>query len=158
MISETNIRELVETHLEGTSLFLVHLKVSLHNKIAVYLDGDEGVKIADCSALSRFLERELDRDVEDFELEVSSVGVGQPLQMVRQYHNNLGRRLAVKHSDGTVSKGRLVEVSEAGIRLEKDKPSKSGKKKKEVESDAETKLFISFEDIEEAKVQVSFKK
>ncbi len=157
MIDTENVRKYVDEFLDGTSIFVVEIKVTPHNKIMVYVDGDQGVTIEDCSKLSRHIERELDRDLEDFELEVSSVGVGHPLQLVRQYHNNIGRRLAVVTNDEQIIKGKLTEVTEQGIVIEKDKPAKGKKKKKDPETDIHDRMFIQFVEIREAKVQVSFK-
>ncbi len=157
MITEQTIAEIVNDYLEGTGQFLVDARVTSQNKIMVFIDGDNGVSIADCTRLSRHIEQQLDRDAEDFELLVSSVGVGHPLQLNRQYRNNVGRRLAVTASDGAITKGRLAEVGEEGIVLEKDKPGKGKKKKKEPDTDTENRVFIPFEKIEEARVQVSFK-
>ncbi len=157
MISEKALYEMVRDYLEGSSLFLVNLRVTPGNRIMVFLDGDQGVTIDDCSKLSRHLEGQLDRNQEDFELEVSSVGVGQPLQLLRQYRNNIGRRLAVADHDGKTTKGRLIQVSEEGVTLEKDKPSRGKKKKKEPDADQGNNVFIPFDQVAMAKVQVSFK-
>lgn len=157
MIDKENVRKLVDEFLEGSSLFVVEIKVTPQNRIMVYIDGDQGVTIEDCSKLSRQIEKELDRDREDFELEVSSVGVGHPLQMVRQYHNNIGRRLAVITNDEQIIKGKLTEVTEQGVVIEKDKPAKGKKKKKDPETDIHNRIFLQFEGIRESKVQVAFK-
>ena len=157
MISEKEIAEIVQSYLEDGDQFLVDIRVTPQNKIMIYLDGDAGVTIDDCSRVSRHVESHLDRDVEDFELEVSSVGVGHPLQLRRQYQNNIGRRLAIIDKEDKTTKGKLVEVTSGGIFLEKDKPKKGKKKQKEPETDANARLFVAFDDIKEAKVQVSFR-
>ncbi len=157
MISEKAISEIVNDLIGEGDLFLVKLRVTTQNRIMVYIDGDNGVTIDDCSRLSRHIESHLDRDKEDFELEVSSVGLSQPLQLHRQYFNNIGRRLAVKLEEGKEMKGRLSEVSQEGILLEQDIKTKKKKKQKEPETSPEAKIFIPFGDIVEAKVLVSFK-
>ena len=40
--------------------------------------------IVEFAELSRFIESHLDREVEDFELEVGSAGLGQPFRVLRQ--------------------------------------------------------------------------
>ncbi len=157
MITEKHIASLVETFLEGSDQFVVSIRVTPQNKILVHIDGDQGVTIDDCVKLSRHIEQQLDRDKEDFELEVSSVGVGHPLQLPRQYRNNIGRRLAILDVHDKRVKGKLAQVDAGGITLEKDKPTKAKKKKKEPETDADASIYIPFEDIREAKVQVSFR-
>ncbi|MFP4467948.1 MAG: ribosome assembly cofactor RimP [Bacteroidales bacterium] len=157
MVSEVNIAGIVNDFLEGSDQFLVAVKVTPQNKIMVFIDGDSGVSIADCVRLSRHIESLLDRDVADFELDVSSVGVGYPLRMTRQYRNNIGRRLAIKDTEGEKVSGKLVEVDEKGVTLEKDKPRKGKKNQKEPETDAGNTVYVPFEQIHEARVQVSFK-
>ncbi len=157
MIDKKQIIDIVDAHLADSDHFLVSLTVSHQNNIKVFIDGDQGVTVADCIALSRHIESCLDRDTEDFTLDVSSVGVGQPLVMTRQYNNNVGRRLVVKAADDKQFKGKLIEVTNDGIWLELDKEKKKKKQKKDSEPQAESKVFVHYDDILEAKVQVSFK-
>lgn len=157
MIDKQQVIELVDDYLGNGPLFLVSVRVSTQNRILILVDGDQGVNISDCVKLSRHIESSLDREQEDFELQVSSVGVGQPLQLARQYRNNEGRRLEVTNTQGEKLSGKLIEVSDEGIGLERDKPQKGKKRKKEIETDAEARVFVPFSQIAEAKVQVSFK-
>jgi ribosome maturation factor RimP len=90
------IKELVDRHLSGTDRFLVDVLIKPGNRIYVFIDGDHGVTIDDCVKISRMLEAELDREREDFELNVSSSGADQPLRMPRQYPKNIGRSLHIK--------------------------------------------------------------
>ncbi len=157
MVNEKHIASIVDDYLEGSDQFVVSIRVTPQKKIMVHIDGDQGVTIDDCVKLSRHIEHQLDRDEEDFELEVSSVGVGHPLQLPRQYRNNIGRRLALLDVHDKRVKGKLAGVEPNGITIERDKPTKAKKKKKEPETDADAPVFIPFEDIKEAKVQVSFR-
>lgn len=157
MISERNIAAIVDAYLEGSDKFVVNIRVTPQNKIMVFIDGDQGVTIDDCIKLSRHIEQQFDRDEQDFELEVSSVGVGHPLLLPRQYRNNVDRRLSVLDVHDKRTKGKLAEVTGEGILIEKDKPTKGKKKKKEPETDADASVFIPFDEIKEAKVQVSFR-
>ena len=70
---------------ENPSLFLIDLVISVNNVIKIYIDGDSGVKLNDCIKISRYLEKNLDREENDFSLEVSSVGVDRPLTIARQF-------------------------------------------------------------------------
>ncbi len=157
MIEKELVKKIVDDYLADGHVFLVGLKISRQNQIRVFLDGDTGVTIQDCSRLSRHIESLLDRDREDFELQVSSVGVEQPLLLIRQYKNNIGRRLAIRTTDDLRIKGKLTEVNDQGITIEKDKADKGKKKKKEPDTDTEAIVFVPFDQILEAKVQVSFK-
>lgn len=157
MINKESINEIIEDYLSDGEIFMTHLSVSRQNTIRVFLDGDKGVTIADCSRLSRHIETQLDRDLEDFDLVVSSVGVDEPLNLLRQYRKNLGRRLSIITNENIRLSGKLLDVNEQGITLEKDKQAKGKKKKKEPETDSEARMFLPFDQINEAKVLVSFK-
>ncbi|MGB1610832.1 MAG: ribosome assembly cofactor RimP, partial [Flavobacteriaceae bacterium] len=76
-------------------LFLIDLHIDNQSRVQVVLDGDHGVSLEQCIKVSRHIEHQLDREVHDFSLEVSSAGATHPLQMVRQYKKNIGRKLAV---------------------------------------------------------------
>ena len=85
---------------EYPNIFLVDLKISADKSIKLILDGDEEINVKDCINISRAIEGALDRDEEDFSLEVASAGVGSPLKFPRQYHKNLGRKLEVVSTEG----------------------------------------------------------
>ena len=157
MIDKEQIKGIVEDILGNGAIFLVSLSVSRQNNIRVYLDGDDGVTIADCIKISRHIESQLDRDNEDFDLEVSSVGVSEGLVHQRQYRKNVGRRLAIVTTENERQKGTLAEVSDEGITIHPDKKEKGKKKRKVPEPDTDAPLFLPFGQIEEAKVQVAFK-
>ncbi len=155
MIDRDELINIINSHLLNSDQFVVDVKVSTRNKISVFIDGDHGVTISDCASLSKQIEATLDRDKEDFELEVSSVGLGSPLVLTRQYHNNIGRLIAVFFMDDTKVRGKLVEVLDEGIRIEKE-VLKKGKKKKNPDTDKEDVLMIPFADIKEAKIMPAY--
>jgi ribosome maturation factor RimP len=157
MINKEKLKEAIEAYLEGSDKFLVDLRVNpRNNRIQVSLDGDSGVAIKDCALLSRHIESVFDREEEDFELEVSSVGVGTPLTMTRQYRVNVGRLIQLQLADDRKVRGKLLEVSEDGIRIEPETKTR-GKKKKDPDTDPENVLGFAFADIVEAKIQPSYK-
>lgn len=157
MIDKEKLKETIEACLEGSDKFLVDLRVNPRNgKILVLIDGDSGVAIKDCAGLSRHIESVFDREQEDYELEVSSAGIGTPLTMIRQYRLNAGRLIQVQLKDGKKVKGKMTEVLENGIRIEPESPKK-GKKKKNPDTDPESLMTILFTDILEAKIQPSYK-
>ena len=112
MIEKIKILDLVNQALEGSDKFLVNLKITPDNRIYIDIDGDNGITIDDCIAVSRAVESQLDREVEDFALDVSSAGADQPLKLVRQYRKNVGREVEVVCVDGERVDGTLAEVGE----------------------------------------------
>ncbi len=151
MIDKEKIASIVDAYLADTDKFLVDIRVSTTNRVSVSIDGDQGVTIADCAALSRHIESCLDRDQEDFELQVSSVGVGTPLTMTRQFRNNTNRLVSLLLTEDRKLRGKLVEVSDKGIKIEKE-IVKKGKKQKNLATDQNDILFVPFSDIEETKI------
>ncbi|MEQ9188249.1 MAG: ribosome assembly cofactor RimP [Cryomorphaceae bacterium] len=148
MINASDIRALVEEKIEGTGMFVVELTVSSANRIVIELDSMEGVTIDDCVQVSRHVESSLDRETQDFELQVSSAGIDKPLRDRRQYVKNVGRELRVQLEDGAELKGELLEADEQ-LKL-KLPPSK----KKKLPAREE---LIEWENIKEAKIIISFK-
>jgi ribosome maturation factor RimP len=153
MIDQKKVETIVNEYLEGSEKFLVSVNVRPGNRVQVLLDGEKGIKIADCALLSKHIQTFFDRDKEDYDMEVSSVGVGSPLKMLRQYHINVGRNIMVLGHDLRKTRGKLVEVNEQGIKLEKES---AGKKKKNDQAEEDKFVFFAFNDIKEARIQVSF--
>ena len=117
MIEKIKILELVNQALEGSDKFLVNLKITPDNRIYVDIDGDNGVTIDDCIELSRAIEGQLDRDVEDFALDVSSAGADQPLKLTRQLVKNIGREVEAVTYDGAKTEGELIAADEESVTL-----------------------------------------
>jgi ribosome maturation factor RimP len=144
---------LTEVLLDKPSVFLIDLTITDSFKIIVNIDGDNGVALQDCIDVSRAIENNLDREEQDFSLEVASVGVGSPLKMVRQYKKNVGRTLIVKLATQTIE-AELVEANDNFIILswKAREPKKIGKGKETVQKTQE----IPYTDIKEAIVTVTF--
>ena len=117
MIEKIKILDLVNQALEGSDKFLVNLKITPDNRIYVDIDGDNGVTIDDCIELSRAIESQLDRDAEDFALDVSSAGADQPLKLTRQLVKNIGREVEAVTFDGQKTVGELTAADEASVTL-----------------------------------------
>lgn len=148
------VTELLQTVLdENPSLFLIDLSINESNHIRVIIDGDEGVKVEHCMAVSRGIEHNLDREEVDFSLEVLSAGVSEPLTLGRQYKKNLGRTLHIKTKTETIE-GELTAVDEEDVTLEwkAREPKPIGKGKITVEK----KAVVPYQNIVEAKVMVTF--
>lgn len=149
------VKDLLSLALEQyPNIFLVDLKISNDKSINVILDGDKEVNIKDCINISRAIEFDLDRDEEDFSLEVASAGVGSPLKLPRQYRKNLGRKLEVISSDGLKFMGELTHVKEDAIELQwkQREPKPIGKGKVTVTKNK----ILTFDEISQTKVMIKF--
>lgn len=155
MISKERIHELLDVILTEKRAFLVDYSVSKGNKIKILIDKLDGLSIQDCVEVSRFVEHRLNRDEEDFDLEVSSPGASEPLKIREQYIKNTGRVVDVITNDDAKHKGKLLEVKDDNIVLEETmKVKKEGSKKKKTV----TKIIsISFNEIQKTNVVISFK-
>jgi ribosome maturation factor RimP len=151
---EKRVIALVEEKIaDRPELFLVEVKMLPNNKLIIHVDGDQGISIQDCAAISRHVGFHLEEEntiEKAYNLEVSSPGVGEPLQLNRQYHKNIGRELSVKLENGEKKEGKLIAVNEHSILLE-DKVKEKGKKAQLIETQ------IEFNNIVETKVLISFK-
>ena len=155
MISKERIRELLDEILTEKRAFLVDYSVSKDNKIKILIDKLDGLSIQDCVDVSRFVEQRLNRDEEDFDLEVSSPGANEPLRIREQFIKNTGRVIDVIAKDDAKHKGKLLEVNDDNIVLEETrKVKKEGSKKKKTVTEI---INISFSDIQKAKIVISFK-
>ncbi|TFH26547.1 MAG: ribosome assembly cofactor RimP [Bacteroidia bacterium] len=124
----------------GTEIFLVEVLVKPGNVITVHVDMPEGISIDECVKISRYLNESLDRDVEDYSLEVSSPGLSGAFKVKQQYEKNLGGDIEVLYADGIKVKGKLQKVSDEGVVLY-------------VQGDD---VEIRFEEIKKAKTIISF--
>ena len=113
MIEKIKVLEIVKEALEGTDKYLVNLKITPDNRIFVDIDGDNGITIDDCIELSRTVENSLDREEEDFELNVSSAGADSPLKLPRQYRRHEGRTVTVETMEGERYEG-VLQDSDSG--------------------------------------------
>jgi ribosome maturation factor RimP len=150
MADKEYIKDLVEEFIKGTGLFLVAVRVSSTNKITVMADRNEGITIDECAAIHRHLESKLDREKEDYELQVSSPGLDMPFIVIEQYYKNQGRKIEVTDTEGMKFTGVLSNVTPGGFELMTDMKGK-GKVK-----DAKD-ISFNFEQIKTAKVILTIK-
>jgi len=151
MITKDHIRKLAESHISGTGIFLVDVRLSSTGRITVLIDRNEGVTIDDCASMSRFISSELGEAVGDYELNVSSPGLEMPFLVIEQYRKNEGRLVEVVSNDGSLEKGTLMNITHGGFDLRVDTKEK---KKKEVTSVIKS---FNYEDVKSVKVIISFK-
>ena len=155
MIEKDVIRHLVEDKLASSNNYLVDVTVKPGNVIVVEIDNDEGVCIDDCAELSRYIEERLDREAEDFELEVGSAGVTTPFKVLRQYVKNIGQGVEVLLLSGVKRVGILKQADESGVVITVEKmvkPEGTKRKMKVVEDEAYT-----FDEIKYTKYLINFK-
>jgi ribosome maturation factor RimP len=151
---EKRVKELIaEKIADRPELFLVDIKMLPNNKLIIHVDGDEGISIQDCAAISRHVGFHLEEEntiEKAYNLEVSSPGVGEALLLNRQYRKNIGRDLSIKLANGENKEGKLLAVNDNIISIE-EKVKEKGKKVQLVETQ------IEFNNIVETKVLISFK-
>ncbi|TDQ22068.1 ribosome assembly cofactor RimP [Tenacibaculum caenipelagi] len=153
-MNQQRVKELLQEALqENKSLYLIDLQFLSDNKIKVIVDGDSGVPLSECIRISRKIEHNLDREEEDFSLEVTTPDIAHPLTVKRQYKKNINRILKVKTATEEFE-GTLTEVTEENITLQwkTREPKPIGKGKHTVEK---TKT-LAYQDIKEAKVKIIF--
>lgn len=154
MKTAEEVKNIVECLLEGSDLFFVDIHIRKNNVIELFIDSPQGVDISSCSRISRKLESYLEREKEDFELTVSSAGIGYPFKVPGQYLKNIGKKVSVKLIDTSRLEGILQSYTPTEIVLEcEEKRPIEGKKKKEL---VKTEKRILIEDIKEIKDKVSF--
>ena len=155
MIDKNIVKNLVEQWLEGKDYFLTDLTISPDNRIVVEIDHEEGVWIEDCVELSRFIESHLDREQEDFELEVGSAGIGQPFKVLRQYEIHQGERVEVLTTEGRKLQGVLGNVTEQGFTLTvEEKVREEGAKRPKLVA---REMPFNFNEVKHTKYIIDFK-
>jgi ribosome maturation factor RimP len=153
MYSIDLVKQLVTEKTNGTAMFLVEVTISKDNKICVFLDSQEGISIDDCVGLTRHLEANLDREKEDYELEVSSAGIGYPFKVEQQYINNLGKEVELVLKNGEKLNGIMKSFDNGTMVLETHKKKLlEGKKRKQWVKEDET---IHLEQIKTTKLLLS---
>ncbi len=161
MINKENLKQLIDSEIKGTGTVLVDIQISNSNNIKIVLDSIKGVNIDECVKINRLIESNFDRDEEDYQLEVSSYGIGQPFVLPLQYIKNINREVEIHLKDGKTVKGFLknVELSEDlenlnFIEISNNKKIKEEGKKKKTE--VEEIIKVENSEIRKAKLLPSF--
>jgi Uncharacterized protein conserved in bacteria len=155
MIEKSTVTRLVEEWLDGKNYFLVDVNVNPDDRIVVEIDHAEGVWIEDCVELSRYIESKLNREEEDYELEVGSAGIGQPFKVIQQYYNHIDCEVEVLTKTGRKLAGILKDVDENKfvVAVQKKVKTEGSKRPKLIEED-ET---FAYDEIKYTKYLISFK-
>ena len=155
MIQVKDIEPLIRDAISGTEVFLVEAAVKQGNNIRVFVDEPDGISLDECVRISRAIEAGIDREKEDFDLQVSSPGIENPLLVIQQYEKNIGRELKVETADNKRFTGELLDVDPSGISLNaKVRVKTKGSKKSKTEFQS---VNLRFDDIKSAKVNLHFK-
>ncbi len=154
MIKVSLLEDMICEKLQEDNMFIVELDVKPGNKITVVIDNINGVPISYCIEISKIIEAGLDRDKEDFELEVASAGIGQPFKVIGQYQKNIGRDIEVLTSEGKKFKGKLTAVLDDAFEVEvEEKVKVEGKKRKELQVSL---VNCKFDEVKQVKDIISF--
>jgi len=145
MAEKQKIQALIEEYIKGTGLFLVAVKVISSNRITVLADKNGGITIDECASIHRLIANNLDRDEEDFELQVSSPGLDMPFVVIEQYYKNEGRKVEVIDNEESRHLGILKNVTKGGFELETELKVKG--KTKELKD-----ISFNFEQIKSTRV------
>ena len=155
MIEKAVVTQLVEEHLQASNPYLVDVTIKPGNYIVVEIDSDDSVSIDGCVALSQYIEAHLDRDVEDYELEVGSAGITSPFKVLRQYQKNIGNEVEMLLKSGSKKVGVLTAVDLSGATISVEKKVKPEGAKRPVMVTEEEKY--PFEEIKYTKYLIRFK-
>ena len=155
MIEKKTVCQIVDEWLEDKDYFLVEVIISPDDKIVVEIDHKEGVWIEDCVELSRYIESRLNREDEDYELEVGSAGIGQPFKVLQQYVNHVGSEVDVLTADGRKLHGVLTAAGPESFEVTmKVKKKLEGEKRPRLVDEAVT---LRYTEVKYTKYSISFK-
>ena len=137
MISKETVEALVLEELKDSDSYLVEISIKPGNMIVVEIDNDEGVDIDECVKISKHIEESLDREVEDFELEVGSAGLTSPFKILRQYQKNIGNPVEVLSRKGEKMSGTLksADADKFTVTIIKKEKPEGAKRKMDVAHD-----------------------
>lgn len=155
MIDKNIVREIVDSYLKDSSQYVVDVDVKAGNKIIVEIDSDNPILIDDCIVLNKYIESKLDRELEDYELEVGSAGISQPFKVLRQYQKNIGKEVEILLRDGKKYSGILknADAEKILLTIEKQVKPEGAKRKITIEED----LSFTYSEIKHTKYIIRFK-
>lgn len=150
MIEQRVLEEVVNEWITDSSVFLVDLKTDRDNNIRVFMDSDKGFTIEQCVELTRYLESRFDREIEDYQLTVSSYGITQPFVHKRQYIKYTGRNVDIDPLEGKPFTARIIKLKGNTLLLEKKL------NKKEIKEGVDAQVEMELKDLKSAKPNISF--
>ncbi|MFC2111271.1 ribosome assembly cofactor RimP [Bacteroidota bacterium] len=150
MINREQIIELIETNTKDSDIFVVDVVINHTNNIIVLMDGDNGINIKSCVDISRLIESNLDREIEDYKLDVSSYGLDKPLKIKRQYNKCIGKQLNIIDINNIEYSGTLIELNDTELKLELNL------RKKQIKENIEKFKVLNFDSIKETRIIITF--
>lgn len=155
MISKDTVKQIVESYITAKGYYLVDINVTKDNHISVEIDHFEGVSIDFCVELTREIESGIDRETEDYELQVSSAGLTEPFKVLKQYQKNTGNEVEVLTKEGKKITGVLTAADAEKITLQIEKQIKPEGAKRKITLSED--LEIPYENIKTTKYIIRFK-
>ena len=155
MIDKQQIIDLVEEKLNESDSFLVDVQVKPGNFIVVEIDNEQGIDIEECIKINRYIEQNVDREVEDYELEVGSAGITSPFKVLPQYKKNIGNNVEVLSRNGMKYQGVLksAELDHFVITITKKVKPEGAKRKIDVQED----ISFTYDEVKHVKYMIDFK-
>ncbi|PLX22251.1 MAG: ribosome assembly cofactor RimP [Marinilabiliales bacterium] len=154
-LAKEKIEDIISDIIKEKEAFVVEINVSPSNNINIQIDSVKGFTIDDCVEVSRLIEASLDREEEDYELQVSSAGLSEPFRVIEQYRKNLGNEIETITKKGIKIKGVLSKVTENDFEIEEAKMVKvDGKKKKQ---NVIEKHQLVYDQVKSTKIIIKFK-
>jgi ribosome maturation factor RimP len=155
MVGKDDVNQVINEYLQGSDLYLVDLKITPDSRILIEIDSFKGVSLDDCIGLNRFIESKIDREVEDYELEVSSAGLTEAFKVLKQYEKNIGKEVEVLTTEGKKLIGILSFAGEEefGLTIEKSFKQEGAKRKTTIQEE----LLLSYKNIKTTKLIIRFK-
>ena len=155
MILKDTVKQIVESYITAKGYYLVDINVTKDNHISVEIDHFEGVSIDFCVELTREIESGIDRETEDYELQVSSAGLTEPFKVLKQYQKNTGNEVEVLTKEGKKITGVLTAADAEKITLQIEKQIKPEGAKRKITLSED--LEIPYENIKTTKYIIRFK-
>jgi len=147
--------EVLEEHFAEKDIYIVEISIKSGNLISILIDSFDGVSIQDCIIISKNVEKNIDREKEDFELNVSSAGLTSPFKVLKQYQKNIGNEIEVFTKTNEKLKVKLISANENEFVVEEVKMEKvEGKKRKE---EVKIQHKMKYDEIRTATAIISFK-
>jgi ribosome maturation factor RimP len=155
MVSKAIVNQVIDEYLQEGGLYLVDLKITPDNRILIEIDSFKGVSLDDCIGLNRYIESKIDREEEDYELEVSSAGLTEAFKVLKQYQKNIGKEVEVLTTEGKKLIGTLSFAGDEqfGLTVEKSIKQEGAKRKTTIQEE----LLLSYKNIKTTKLIIRFK-
>lgn len=156
MIEIIKVREIVQSWIsKKEDFFIVEIAIGAYNSILVEIESFHSVTIEDCVSLHEMIEQGLDREIEDYELEVGSAGLGQPFKVLQQYIKHIGDEVEVLTSSGTKVVGILVSADNSGFFLKTRRKVRLEGSKRSIEKEED--VHYGYDEIKYTKYLIRFK-